>query len=91
MTDKKLLSVTEACKIMGLGRSQVLRLCNQGRLADAQKIGNTWVIPRASVESYEPGPQGFAAVWERRKGEREALRQEFTAALEAAKGKGESV
>ena len=86
MSDKDLLSVTEASGIMGLGRSQILRLCNQNRLHGAQKIGNTWVIPRLSVEAYEPGPQGFAAVWERRKAERTALREEVEAAVSAAKG-----
>ena len=86
MNDKSLLSVTEAAAIMGLGRSQILRLCNQNRLNGAQKIGNTWVIPRESVEAYEPGPQGFAAVWERRNAERAALREEIEAAISAAKG-----
>ena len=86
MNDKSLLSVTEAAAIMGLGRSQILRLCNQNRLNGAQKIGNTWVIPRESVEAYEPGPQGFAAVWERRKAEQAALREEIASAVSAAKG-----
>ena len=86
MNDKSLLSVTEVAAIMELGRSQILRLCNQHRLYGAQKIGNTWVIPRESVEAYEPGPQGFAAVWERRKAERAALREEIEAAISAAKG-----
>ena len=86
MSDKDLLSVTEASGIMRLGRSQVLRLCNQNRLHGAQKIGNTWVIPRVSVETYEPGPQGFAVVWERRKAERAALLEEVEAAVSAAKG-----
>lgn len=81
-----MLSVTEASEIMGLGRSRILRLCNQSRLPGAQKIGNTWVIPRASIEAYEPGPQGGAAVWERRKAERAALREEVKAALSVAGG-----
>ena len=86
MNDKSLLSVTEVAAIMELGRSQILRLCNQHRLYGAQKIGNTWVIPRSSVEAYEPGPQGFAAVWERRRAERAALREEIAAAISADKG-----
>ena len=88
MSDKDLLSVTEASGIMGLGRSQVLRLCNQNRLHGAQKIGNTWVIPRVSVETYEPGPQSFTTVWERRKAEQAALREKVAAAVSAAKGEG---
>ncbi len=61
-----LVSVTEAASVMGLGRSQVLKLCKQGRIT-AQKVGSTWVISRASAESYKPGPQGFAVVWQRRR------------------------
>ena len=86
LSDKSLLSVTEASEIMGMGRSQILRLCNQNRLPGAQKVGNTWVIPRLSVKAYEPGPQGFAAVWKRRKAERAALREEVAAAVSVSKG-----
>lgn len=66
-----LISVTEAAAIMGLGRSQVLKLCKQGRVT-AQKVGNSWVLTRASAEAYKPGPQGFAVVWQRRRAKEEA-------------------
>lgn len=71
MEGQELVSVTEAAGIMGLGRSQVLRLCNSGRI-DARKVGNTWIIPRTSAETYKPGPQGFAVVWQRRRAKEEA-------------------
>ncbi len=82
--DSELISVTEAASVMSLGRSQVLRLCNCGRLPGAQKVGNTWVIPRSSVETYKPGPQGFAAVWEQRRAEKAAKRADDAALIEAA-------
>ena len=50
-----------------LPRTQILRLCKQGRFLGAEKIGNVWIIPKVSVENYEPAPKGFAAVWERRR------------------------
>ena len=46
------VSVTQAADILNVSRQQVLRLVNAGRL-DAQKIGNYWVIKRASVEAYK--------------------------------------
>ena len=39
----------------------VRNLCAWGKLPGAEKRGRDWFIPRASVERYEKGPQGFAA------------------------------
>ena len=61
------MTVKEAVPKMGLTEGRIRQLCINGGIPGAQKVGNTWVIPRASVESYKPGPQGFAAVWARRK------------------------
>jgi hypothetical protein len=36
----------------------IARLCQTGKLPGAEKIGNTWLIPRASVESYAPSRRG---------------------------------
>ena len=80
------MTVKDAAVFLGLSTGRIRQLCIKGEMAEAQKVGNTWVIPRASVEAYEPGPQGFAAVWERRKAEREALRKEVESALTGAKG-----
>jgi len=80
------MTVKDAAAFLGLSTGRIRQLCIKGEIPKAQKIGNTWVIPRASVEAYEPGPQGFAAVWERRKAERAALREEVEAAISAAKG-----
>ena len=80
------MTVKDAAAFLGLSTGRIRQLCIKEEIPKAQKIGNTWVIPRESVEAYEPGPQGFAAVWERRKAERAALREEIEAAISAAKG-----
>ena len=47
-----LISVTEAGEILNLDRTQIGRICKQGRFENARKIGKSWVIPRASVFKY---------------------------------------
>lgn len=79
--DETFLSVTEAAKILNLGRTQILRLCNQGRLAGAQKVGNGWIIPKSSVETYTPGEKGFAAVWKKRRTDDISLQSEIVQAV----------
>ena len=81
--DIDLVSVTEAMQIMNLSKSQVLWLCNNGRL-DAKKVGNTWVIARASAEYYKPSPRGFAVVWQRRRDEAKKFNDEIKAAIKDA-------
>ena len=83
MIDMDLVSVTEAMKIMKLSQSQVLVLCNNGRL-DAKKVGKTWIISRESAENYKPAPRGFAVVWERLRAKEAALNDEIKSALEQA-------
>lgn len=61
MDIKKYVTVSQAAEIMAKDVSQIARLCRQGKLAGAVKMGPNWVIPRASVENYTPGPKGFAA------------------------------
>lgn len=67
MDIKELVSVEEAAKMLGYEKSSVTLLCRKGKLEGAFRIGHQWLIPRATVENYERGPQGFAAVWERRR------------------------
>jgi len=89
LENEDLIGVTEAMNIMKLSRTQVLLLCKTKRI-DAKKVGNAWIITRKSAENYTPGPQGFAAVWERRKAEEAKLEDEVKAAVDGAKkGEGE--
>ncbi len=41
----KFISTTEAAAKWGLSNRRVAILCAEGRIADSQKIGNTWMIP----------------------------------------------
>lgn len=58
---KNLISTTEAAEIIGILPRSVKTLCQRGKLPGARKAGRDWLIPRASAEGYEKGPQGFAA------------------------------
>jgi len=55
------IPITEAVAVMGVQRHHIARLCREGKLPGAVKIGTEWLIPRTSAEAYQPGPQGFAA------------------------------
>lgn len=81
---ENLMTVKDAAAFLKLSAGRIRQLCIKGELPGAQKVGNTWVIPRTSIEAYEPGPQGFAAVWDRRKAEDAALREEVAAAVSKA-------
>ena len=59
--DPDMITTTEAAQILGYSRMSVRNLCAWGKLPGAEKRGRDWFIPRASVEMYEKGPQGFAA------------------------------
>ena len=61
MDIEKYVSVLEAMAIMGRDPAHIARLCRQGKLEGAIKIGRDWRIPRATAENYTPGPKGFAA------------------------------
>ena len=55
------ITISEACPLLGVNRQQATRLCREGKLPGAVKMGENWLIPRASAEAYQPGPKGFAA------------------------------
>lgn len=64
-----LITADEAAKILGYERSSVTLLCRQGKMEGAIKRGHMWLIPRTTVGNYRKAPQGFAAIWERRRKE----------------------
>ncbi len=35
----------------------IRRLCQQGKIEGARKIGGEWLIPRASIDPIPPAPQ----------------------------------
>lgn len=55
------LTTKEAAEIIGILPRSVKVLCQREKLPGARKVGRDWLIPRASAEGYEKGPQGFAA------------------------------
>ena len=64
----------------------IAKLCQAGRLPGAEKMGNSWIIPRESVLNYQPAKRGVKSRSERVKAERAALREEVEAAISAARG-----
>ena len=43
-----LLSAKDAATKWGISQRRVIALCSEGRIADAQLVGNSWVIPKKS-------------------------------------------
>ena len=57
---EEFITATQAAEVTGYHPSQIRRLCQAGDLIGAVKVGKHWMIPRASVERYAPGPRGLA-------------------------------
>lgn len=52
----ELITVPEAARRAGRSRQWILRLCVEGRIEGAYKIGRHWVIPAgAKVQEVPPG------------------------------------
>ncbi len=71
---EEFVTVTEASKIKKLSTGHIRQLCIDGKLLGVQKMGKMWIIPRKSLEEYEPGLKGFAVYWGHKRSEKEALR-----------------
>lgn len=51
----ELISVTEAAKRSGYSKEWIQKLCQQGRIEGARKLGPVWAIPAgAEISSAEP-------------------------------------
>jgi len=51
------ITVPEAARRMGVSRQRVLKLCVDGRVQGARKIGHRWAIPEgAKIEELPPNP-----------------------------------
>ena len=82
----KYLTTAEAAELIGKGANMIAKLCQAGRLPGAEKMGNSWIIPRESVLNYQPAKRGVKPRSERLRAEREALREEVESAITVAKG-----
>ncbi len=67
MDIQEFISIEEAAQKLGYEKSSVTLLCRQGKLDGAIKIGGRWLVPRVTIENYVKAPQGFAAIWKRRR------------------------
>ena len=56
---EKLVSASEAAKILQLTTARIGVLCRQGRFQGAEKIGAGWVIPREAVLNHKRLPPGM--------------------------------
>ena len=52
------LTTHEAALLIGRGANMILKLCQNGRLDGAEKLGGCWLIPRNSVLNYKPNKRG---------------------------------
>lgn len=73
MDISEFISIEEAAKKLDYEKSSITLLCRQGKLNGAIKIGGRWLVPRETIDNYVKAPQGFAAIWQRR---REAEKKE---------------
>ena len=47
-----------AAKMLHITQGRISQLCNEGRFQGATKIGWSWLIPKTSVENFEPLKRG---------------------------------
>ena len=59
------MTAKEAAEHLKCTAGNINYLCRTGKFAGATKTGHTWFIPKESVETYKPGPRGFAGFWTR--------------------------
>jgi hypothetical protein len=52
------VTAVQAAELLGKGIRLIANLCQTGRLPGAEKVGNAWLIPRASVVKYKPMKRG---------------------------------
>lgn len=51
------MTVPEAARRLGLSRGRLAKLCKDGRVRGAQKLGRQWIIPEgATIEPPPPRP-----------------------------------
>ena len=52
------VTASEASEMIGRTPRVIAQLCQDGKLLGSKKIAKTWLIPRESVLSYQPGKRG---------------------------------
>lgn len=46
------MTTKQAADLWRISDRRVLQYCNDGRIEDAEKMGNTWLIPKNAVKAY---------------------------------------
>lgn len=72
MNPNDYLTIEDAAQLLGFNKDTVSRLCRQGKIDGAFRFGSRWLIPKESAEKYKSAPQGFAAIWQRKKQAKES-------------------
>ena len=80
------MTTVQAAELLGKGINLIAKLCQNGRLPGAEKIGNAWLIPRESVLNYKPGKRGVKPGTRSRKARLAAERAEFLAKAKETAG-----
>lgn len=42
------MTTKEAAKLWNISDRRILQYCNEGRIADAEKVGHIWLIPKST-------------------------------------------
>ena len=61
------LTTRDVASKFNCSQENILYLCTHGKFLGAVKVGHMWLIPRESVENYQPALKGFSAMWEKRR------------------------
>lgn len=77
------VSVSEAAELLDLKRNRIGVLCREGRFPGAEKVGNTWIIPREAVLNHKPLPPGVKPRKEKLAAEREEIQNAIAQAQQA--------
>ena len=81
------ITVAEAMLYLQRTKSQVCKLCRDGKFRGARKVGSkVWLIPRKSVEDYKPGPRGRHAGEAKNRAEETTRQAEVNEAIREVQG-----
>ena len=52
------LTITQAKEYKGFSDGYLRKLCIEGKLEGAKKLGSIWIIPKLSLDNYVSPPRG---------------------------------
>ncbi len=69
------VTISQAAKIKRLSTGHIRRLCIDGKLQGAMKLGCQWIIPKKVLMEYKPGARGFELYWEKQRTNQKAFNE----------------